>query len=239
MRLDSNTFPAIIIFLSALVLFSSLYFISAYASQNIDGNTIYVNDSKVYLSATPYIINNSGYVYFNFTSKVFSGYIDLVLGYNSSAIKPISADLYNPRYYNKTVSYTCNPPYWYNYTLSPKYFWCWDNTTLVFEHAFEWANLSSNTAYWNELVFSEYDNISGEFKKITYNYKGMDTWYYKGNIPIIANRNYMARTYMSILLQEGVYSGKYKFCIKPSIETLKNAIINNHLYCLDLLWAAY
>lgn len=61
----------------------------------IDGNIVYIDDENVYLSAYPHTIYESGYVYFNFTSKNYNGNIDTAFGFNTSSVKPKKVELYN------------------------------------------------------------------------------------------------------------------------------------------------
>ncbi len=50
-----------------------------------DGDKVYVDDSNVYLSATPHTLKGSGWIEFELNSKQFSGEIDAVWGFESSA----------------------------------------------------------------------------------------------------------------------------------------------------------
>lgn len=208
----------------------------------ISGDKVYINDSMAYLVAYPHTITDSGYVNFNLTSKIFSGDIDVVWGFNTSLVKPKSAEYYSPYSWNETKSYTCNPPYWYNYTLSPKYFWCWINDTignetiLTYEHYFEKANLTANTTYWNETYYKGWKDISSTFSSMDYEYGGMNKWYYVRNVPIAANQSYWVRGYVDIVPQLGENSGKYWFCVKPSSLSISDAIIQDKLYCIDPWW---
>ena len=60
----------------------------------IEGNSVYVNDINVYISATPHTISGSGYVYFNLTSKIYEGDIDVYWGFDNSKVKPTKAEIY-------------------------------------------------------------------------------------------------------------------------------------------------
>jgi len=57
-------------------------------SWTISGNTVYVNDSLVYASATPHTISGSSDVVFQFQSKVFTGNVDFCWGFNQGIMKP-------------------------------------------------------------------------------------------------------------------------------------------------------
>ncbi len=62
----------------------------------INDDTVYIDDNRVYASATPHTIYSSGWVYFNLTSKVYTGDIDIVWGFDTSTAKPTQAELYHP-----------------------------------------------------------------------------------------------------------------------------------------------
>ena len=173
-----------------LLFFGALFFIVILTSIStaplqdwvIDGNKVYINDSKVFISAEPHTIQDSSYVYFNLTSKIYEGNIDIVFGFDTSLIKPKKAELLN------------------------------------------------STGDWKD--------YSQVFSVVSYNYSGMNKWYYVKNIPIQVNKSYLFRGYVEITPQFGKNSGKYWFAIKPSSETIQEAIANNHFYALDPWWDA-
>lgn len=51
----------------------------------IDGNKVYIDDENVYLSATPHTLGSSGWVEFEFISKVLGNEIDAFWGFDSSS----------------------------------------------------------------------------------------------------------------------------------------------------------
>ena len=61
----------------------------------IEDDKIYVDDSKVYLSAEPHTISDSGFVYFTIKAKQYSGNVDLYYGFNSGGLKPTRAYYHN------------------------------------------------------------------------------------------------------------------------------------------------
>ncbi len=91
----------------------------AFDDFTLDGDRVYVNDSKVYIDATPATLSSSGYVTFNINSKVYTGDVDIVLGFNSNDAKPKSVELHKIHSYDLEHSYTCND--YFNYTLTPRY----------------------------------------------------------------------------------------------------------------------
>lgn len=54
----------------------------------IDGDKVYVNNSKFYASAVPHILSGSGWVVFEFESKTYDGDIDMVWGFNTDNTLP-------------------------------------------------------------------------------------------------------------------------------------------------------
>ena len=240
----------VLIVFGILIILVLLFGIFVYAGSfgdnwTIDGNKVYVDDSNVYISAEPHTIHECGWVYFNITSKIYEGDVDIVWGFNTIYLKPKKAELYKP--HNVTKSYTC-PTEYFNYTSN--YFWCYRNITtydnetnetigseleLIYEHDFEWGNLAEKTAYWN--IIENWKDISGVFDSITYNHGGMNKWYYIKNFPIQKDKNYLVRGFIEIPRGNGFspmkIDEKYWFAIKPSDETIQQAISNKHLYALD------
>jgi hypothetical protein len=72
---------------------------------------------------------------------------------------------------------------------------------------------------------------------IQYNFHNLTTWYIFQNIPIEKGKLYMAKVYLDIPfpgLNES--SGEYYFAVKPSAETIHQAVTNGHFYYLDPWW---
>lgn len=143
----------------------------------IDGNKVYVDDSKVYLSAEPHTLPESGFVYFDINPKTYTGDVDLYFGFNSDGLKPTSA------YYNNNG---------------------------------EWINIASH------------------FNKINYDYDVFDRWYYSNNLPVQADKTYTIAVWME--QSNTISAGKYGFAIKPSFQTLDQAITAGNFYYLDPWW---
>ena len=60
----------------------------------IDGDTVYIDNELVYASATPHTIVGSGWVEFEFKSKVYSGDIDFIWGFDTPAVKPVEVEVW-------------------------------------------------------------------------------------------------------------------------------------------------
>ena len=88
-----NSYLIIFLLLSTVLFsmpFSPVVNIAIAPSNNwtINGNTVYVNDSLVYASATPHTISGSGDVVFEFKSKVFTGNVDFIFGFDQQVMRP-------------------------------------------------------------------------------------------------------------------------------------------------------
>jgi len=167
------------IMLVTILLLQIVVFIpSIFADNNwvIDGDKVYIDDEYVYLSAEPHTINESNWVVFELESKVYSGDIDVIWGFNIT--------LTQPKY-----------PQWWNGTA--------------------WVPINKN------------------FTIINHQYKGCNKWYLLEEISIVQDVLYKARMWLNI---EFNTSGKYWWALKPSGETLQEAIANGHLYYLDPWW---
>lgn len=69
----------------------------------IEGDTVFIDDSKVYMSATPHTITDSNYIEkygypvdFVIKPKHYTGNIDVVLGFDIPSVKPTKAKYYKP-----------------------------------------------------------------------------------------------------------------------------------------------
>lgn len=209
---------------------------SAIPDWTIKGESVYINDSNAFINVTPHTITTIPELDLEVISKQYSGDIDIVLGFDSEKVKPVYANLYNPRYEDIEKSYNCNESYYYNYTMTPKHFWCWKNISktehiLLFNHSFESFDLDKREAYWNEQQRTNFTSISSQFSAIAYEYKGMNKWYFAENLPVTAGVKYNLK--IGLQLIDLTEKEKYSIAIKPSSETIQQAIANNHFYLLD------
>jgi hypothetical protein len=215
----------------------------------IDGDRIYVDDENASISITPHTLIQSGELLINLTSKVYEGDVDIVFGVDSDTIKPRDVWIFLPHQVNTSRSFTC-PTGVFNYTITPtKHAWCWlnesivdgsNNTigekhTLYFEHDFESGDIPSQTIYWNDSEIVDWKRVTGGVQKLDYEFGGMNKWFYVKNVPIQANRSYLARARIMVLPKHSA-GGKYWFAIKPSGETIPEAIANKHFYAIDPWW---
>jgi len=136
----------------------------------IDGDTVYVDDSKVYASATPHTIYGADEVVFEFESKQYSGDVDFCWGFDETVMKPTNIWLWqnysHPMYsWGEVEKYGCtiikdvvsftnlgienyND---YNITLGNS------NNTYLFNATYN-NGLSNGT-----FAFATYENNSGDY----------------------------------------------------------------------------
>ena len=232
----------------------------------INGNRVYVDDPNVYISVEPHTLHSSGWIYLNFTSKVYTGNIDMVWGFNTTEVRPKKAELYHPHnvswetthsriFYNVSgYSDTTEPcKYGYDYNTYKKLITytqisgfdnqtnktVWNTTTAVV--CFDsYEDLGSNdykiTWHQEHTKTVNWLDISDRFSDIDYNYGGMNKWYYVTNIPIQKDVQYTMRAYVKVPVSLEPSSGKYWVAFKPSSESLHQAVQNGHLYYLDPWW---
>ncbi len=216
------------------------------AEQNwiIKNNSVYINDSKLYMSAEPYL-TSGGEVNVELISKVFTGDANLVIGTDSDIMELTGFEIYKPHNVTVEKNYTCD--YSFNYTINPNYFWCyieypanvsngtpaWNHT--IFEHTFDRGNITTKTAFWDETHEEDYIKKDIDKQKINYEFSGMDRWHLAKNIPIVEDVSYKGKfTFMVSPFYSGE-DGKYWICVAPASygRDIRAANQAGHLYCLD------
>ena len=61
--------------------------VNAFPTLEFDGDTVFVNDSKAYLSATPHTVQGIQPVELEVLSKQFTGNVNVLFGYNGEYLK--------------------------------------------------------------------------------------------------------------------------------------------------------
>ncbi len=209
----------------------------------IESDKVFINDSNVFISAEPHTLQQPGYVEFLVRSKVYTGDVDLVFGFDTERVKPRSIELYKPEWQDSIESYTCDG--FFNYTLSPNHGYCYetvqiieDNVSvgsyynLIFDHAFDSGDIDTGTIYWNVSYLRDWKDYSSTMDSVNYNYEGMNKWWYNKDVPIVQDVEYKFRVWMDVLPSQSG-NGKYWFAIKPSSESVSQAIASEHFYALD------
>ncbi len=145
----------------------------------IDGDKVYFEDDRVYLSASPHTIGSSGWVEFELLSKVYEGDIDVIWGFASDFAKPTRPQVwrksihYNESYYLEEVEETQTLTNIVNYTnlgignysLHDVYLGNENNTYLFWV---VWETVLGAEREW-VVAFNEYDISDGNVT-ITYNH---------------------------------------------------------------------
>ena len=180
----------------------------------IDGDKVYIDDENAYLSVQPATLGSSGWITVEVESKKISTNFDFGFGYDKDKMHPTKAEVWLNYTHPKRVLQQVN--------ITPN-----ENSTSTI--AYEWV-------YINE-TYEDWKQISGVFTKYTFNYQGFDTWYVSPSVFLTKNIRYKIRIYMEINF-EGLNqsTGKYFVGIKPSAETIQQAITNNHFYYIDPWW---
>ena len=229
-----NIFLVLCIF---LVLVSTTFLIADFPDWIIQGNSVYFDDSNVFINVTPH---TSNYPVIEFISKDYTGLVDIVVGFDTDDVLPTKAET-NPHLENVTVSYTCD--FEFNYTLNPNYFWCFKNVStsdsmnvsngsyleIIYEHSFIVGDIDTQTANWSEEKII-WDDVSGAFSDVDLDFMGFDKWYFKDGFNVNAGQTYDLRLSLSPFTFS---SYKYFFGVKPSSETLFEAIDRGHFYYID------
>lgn len=221
----------------------------------INGSSVYINDSHVYLATTPHTLSGSDFADFELISKTGITKIDLVWGFDTTdGVRPIKGEYYNPhnatwntshfKYYDNvveidTTSEDCD---WGNEYNTYKRNVTWTVTTNITYNDSEvvcFDNYTQDgnnyTVHWhtNHTEYREYKDVTDRISSKYYTHGGMNKWYYIKNFTVVPNQTYKARAELMIPPKLGENSGKYWFCVKPSSETISEAIASGHFYCID------
>jgi len=228
----------------------------------IKANSVFINDSNVYVSAEPHTLYSSGYVTFTVQPKDYTGDVNVIWGFNTSQTIPTSAELYHPHNvsWNTTSSYSvtnvngfwettkpCDYGNEYNtYKREVNYTLSGNNTTTTEQKVFcfdSWSQEGSDyTINWHTEHTKQVNwvDISQYINSIEHDFDGKNKWYYATNLPVVAGHTYILRSYIKIPVSLEGSSGKYDFAIYPSSygTNIGQAISNGHFYYLDPWWNA-
>jgi len=222
----------------------------------IDGNRVYIEDNKCRIEAYPHT-TSGGWVNFKVISKVYTGNIDFALGFDKDLVSLKKAQLYNPRTVTIHREYII-PEEWFNnsnwkieYTYSSKRgnivysgnlkIWKYANDPdvgewdLVYDINFTEFDTKTKTVHWQEIEERIWEDLANKltWKLLNQEHDGLDRWYYT-SVNVKQNVEYYIRVWFDVKPVGGVNTtSKYGVAIKPSSETLTEAITNNHLYYLD------
>jgi len=196
-----KVFYAAIAFLVVGVLLAS-----AVTAYTVEGGCVYHETQYYKIEQCPAVLNDlSNYVNLSVTNKHSQPH-DLMLGFgfDTDVVKPKQAWRWGsaphqvPTYDWVSRSYTCDGEF--NYSLDPKYFWCYhQNGTKKFEHSFvngwvqnktaewfEWRQNGWETQWWNDWI-----DVSSVFTKQSF--QGKDWYYAPQNISFAAHETKVLR----------------------------------------------
>jgi hypothetical protein len=224
-------------------------------------DTIYIDNTEIHIDATPRSICGEGWVTSNFIFKNYSGNVDVAYGFDTLSVKPIRAELYAPYEVHYTTQHRAwfynvslithtpdavidygNDYNTHRYTVTYKkcvqtndeILECdeWIDTTAVVAFDSYEVDGTNYTAYWHteQTQTEDWKDISHLFQSVDYNHDGKNKWYYVTDIPVTSGETYTIRTYIEV---NGIGDNKYDVAVKPSSETIQEAIANEHFYILD------
>lgn len=202
------------LFIICILLLTSIPFIIPVIADEdwtIIGDTVFIDDSRAYLSATPHTIGSSGWVEFTLISKLYSGDIDVVWGFD------------------RTKTIPSNPQIWANYTHT---LWRWIEVEYVNETTGD-PYLVHEKEYY-ESTFYDWKPLNKELDIKRVYAKGMDTWYVLKEVNVVADREYKVRCWIDVPFSGlGKISGKYAWGVKLSSDTIQEAITSDRFYFMD------
>jgi len=179
--------------------------IIAFPQEIFDGDTVYIDDSRAFISATPHTIQGIQPVEIEFETKQFTGDINFLFGYNGDYLKPFRLERWNPHNDCYTVNSTeyCEVVNW---------------TTVIYSNSgFNHIerNLNGKTDWYYRPNFPVVAGTNYKFR----------IWIEAPYLPF-------GKTQEEIYPD---YDGKYDVAIYPSSygSDLLSAYQNDHLYLLD------
>ena len=204
------------IIIAIMILISSIPLVSGLDYQ-IDGDKVFIDDDNAYLSVEPATLGSSGWITIEVESKKVSTNFDFGFGFDKDLMKPKQIQL------------------WTNYS-HPKEIITYD-IKQIYDNITGWQNITVTNITYQNIFYEDWKTISLSYTKYTFNYQGFDTWYVSPSVFLTKNIRYKIRIWCDINftgIKEN--TGKYFIGIKPTIETLQQAISNNHFYYIDPWW---
>jgi hypothetical protein len=229
-----------------------LLLIGQASAYTLDKNSVYIDNSNLFLNVTPHTADGGGLIYYDFTPKTYSGDLDMVWGFDTNITQPRYLQVYAPYQVNTSHTFTCDcQPYYddidniqftachFNYTLNPKTAVCWRNMTWkgetqilrLYDGPFHNGSIPTKTITYITTKTHDYQQLTPD-GHVDWNHGGMNKWFYKKNLGVTAGNKYTLRLKLDI---DPSKTGKHKYwtCVKPSSKTLQEAKDDGHLYCMD------
>jgi len=97
------------------------------------------------------------------------------------------------------------------------------------DYVIHWHTDHSEWVEWTRVPPSRYHSVN-------YDFMGFDKWYYATDLTVQAGKEYTLRFWVDVPVSPERSSGKYFFAVKPSTETIGEAVNNGHFYYLDPWW---
>ncbi|WNZ28675.1 MAG: DUF2341 domain-containing protein [Candidatus Bathyarchaeota archaeon] len=248
--------------LSASVLSSTNSIVSTQSEHTKDGNRVYIENDKVYISATPHTINADGYVYLNITSKTLEGNMDLCFGFDGNLAYPTSLEIYDPQievtkheldlniYDNEDHKIQLN----YNVT-DPTADIAYDGSVIacqkvpidneknqtinyewktILEQSFDSCQLSTKMVYWTTTRTSEWTSIreNSNFEKQDFSFQEMNIWHLS-NFTIEKNNQCYLRMWMTLVPSLENITREFLVALKPHDSSFEEAVAENRFSYLD------
>lgn len=196
------------IMLKKILLLSLLFSLIPNVSAEIfDGDTVYINDSQAYISATPHTVVGTSPVVIEWEAKNYNGNINILFGYNGEYLRPYRLDRWNPHTVEGVIPET-------NETYSYIENWTKVNVQGI-DFIHRQFNFDGKTDWY---AFTNVNVVAGQ----RYKYR---IWIEAPSIPIGMTQ---AEVYPD-------YDGKWDAAFYPSAygTNVLEAIGNGHFYFLD------
>jgi len=160
--------------------------------------------------------------------------------YNVTSIEPYDGsdfDYGNPyNTYQRTITYY-RPVDWeeennttiYELAIANVSFDSYEEVGDGDDYVIHWHTDHSEWVEWTRVPSSRYHSV-------IYDFMGFDRWYYATDLTVQAGKEYTLRFWVDVPVSLERSSGKYFFAVKPSTESIGEAVANGHFYYMDPWW---
>lgn len=232
------TIIAVAIVLSISSLFGVFLFPSPPAhAWVIEGSKVYINDTKVYMSADPHTLTQSGFVYFNFTLKVDPhDTIDFVWGFDTTMVRPRGLSLWTN--YTHTVKTTVPVEHWGSVTVYNVTSYYSIGIAHYHEYTVDYGNSNNTYLYWVNytgtnhssqhyiIAFSQFQNLGGGTYLLSGHYDAMEEvttypsffdWLGIGDVPSVIYYDYDGFNTWYLIENASIIQG-VRYCTRSFID---------------------
>ncbi len=160
--------------------------------------------------------------------------------YNVTSIEPYDGSVFdygnNYNTYQRAITYY-RPAGWdeetnttiYELVIANVSFDSYEEVGDGDDYMIYWHTDHSEWVEWTRVPSSRYHSVN-------YDFMGFDKWYYATDLTVQAGKEYTLRFWVDVPVSLERSSGKYFFAVKPSTETIGEAVANGHFYYLDPWW---